>query len=128
MQMQLNLSDLAENLAHLDNQSFQNFLSNVYRIRARQHTPAIQKEEAELLRKINSGFPAKKWERLDFLDAKLESASLSKEEHQELTALTDAYERYTVRRLKYLGKLAELRKTTLREVMKQLGIRHESDV
>lgn len=128
MQTQLNLGDLAENLARLDNQSFQSFLANVYHIRARQRTPAISEEEAELLRKINAGFPVKKWERLDALDAKLESGSLTQKEHQELTALTDAYERYTVRRLKYVGKLAELRKTTLREVMKQLGIRHESDV
>ncbi len=79
-------------------------------------------------KKINSGFPVEKWERLDFLDSKMEHSALLEEEHAELMALNEANEAYMVRRLVLLGQLAELRKTTLREVMKQLGIRHESDV
>ena len=128
MQTPSNLTDLAENVADLDNQTFQSFLSDVYKRRAKQRTPAIPQEEVELLKKINSGFPVEKWERLDFLDSKMEHSALLEEEHAELMALNEANEAYMVRRLVLLGQLAELRKTTLREVMKQLGIRHESDV
>jgi len=128
MQTPSNLTDLAENVADLDNQAFQSFLSDVYKRRAKQRTPAIPQEEVELLEKINSGFPVEKWERLDFLDSKLEYSVLSETEHSELMALNEANEAYMVRRLVLLGQLAELRKTTLREVMKQHGIRHESDV
>jgi len=128
MQTHSSLDDLVENVAHLDNQTFQNFLLDVYSRRAKQRTPAIQPEEVNLLEKINTAFPIEKWERLDFLDSKLENSTLLVEEHAELMALTEAYEAYMMRRLEYLGQLAELRKTTLREVMKQLGIRHESDV
>ena len=124
----VSLTDLVENVARLDNQAFQNFLSDVYSRRAKQRTPTIEQEEADLLEKINAGFPTEKWERLDFLDSKLENSALSEAEHAELMALTEAYEAYMVGRLEYLGQLAELRKTTLRGVMHQLGIRHESDV
>ncbi len=128
MQTHSSLADLIENVADLDNQTFQSFLTDVYRRRAKQRTPAIQQDEADLLEKISMGFPIEKWERLNFLDSKLENSTLSDEEHEELMALNEANEAYMMSRLKLLGQLAELRKTTLREVMKQLGIRHESDV
>jgi len=63
MQTPSNLTDLAENVADLDNQTFQSFLSDVYKRRAKQRTPAIPQEEVELLEKINSGFPVEKSDR-----------------------------------------------------------------
>ena len=128
MYTQMSVNELVENAALLDNQAFRHFLADVFNRRARQETPALDKQEADLLKKINAGFPEDQWKRLDSLDTQLEDATLSEQEHAELTALTHLYEQYMLRRLKYLGKLAELRKTTLSEVMRQLGIRHESDV
>jgi hypothetical protein len=124
----MDLNNLVEDVVHLDNKEFQNFLSVVYNRRANQHAPSLSSEEADLLEKINAGFPIEQWQKLEFLDNKLENSSLSKKEHQELMALTEVYENYTLQRLKYLAQLADLRKTTLREVMKQLGIHHASDV
>jgi hypothetical protein len=124
----MDLNNLVEDVVHLDNKEFQNFLSVVYNRRANQNAPALLREETDLLEKINAGFPIEQWQKLEFLDNKLENSSLSKKEHQELMALTEVYENYTLQRLKYLAQLADLRKTTLRVVMKQLGIHHASDV
>ncbi len=127
MGTQLSLTDLVENVASLDNQAFQNFLLDVYNKRAKQRSPAIQPQEADLLEEINMGFPNEQWVRLDLLDAQLEKSTLSEAEHAELMTLTAAYEAYMVHRLELLSQLAELRKITLREVMHQLGIGHESN-
>ncbi len=120
-------SELINYAARLDHRAFEHFLTNVYATRARAVARPLERAEADLLRKINLGFPPEKWERLDFLDAKMEASGLAETEHHELLALIEEYEQYALRRLKLLGKLAELRGTSLRDVMRQLGIKHEAD-
>ena len=117
--------ELVNHAAQLDSQNFKQFIAKVYQERAKHHTRPLDKAESDLLKKINMGFPSAQWERLDFLDTKLEAGDLSETEHKELIALIDTYERYMLQRVKHLGKLAELRQTTLREVMQQLGITHK---
>jgi hypothetical protein len=121
------ISNLVEDVAHLDKQTFDNFMSIVYSKRSNQKNQSLSVEETELLKKINTPFSQVKWERLDFLDTKSENSLLSEAEQVELTTLTDAYEAYSFRKIKFLGQLADFRKTTLREVMHQLGIKHNHD-
>jgi hypothetical protein len=122
------LHELVQRAARLNNPDFEQFIETVYNERAKHRIRPLEKAEADLLKKINAGFPAEKWERLRLLDDKLEdNGGISESEQLELTGLSDAYERYALRRLKYLGELAALRQTTLRGVMTQLGIKHERD-
>ena len=78
--------------------------------------------ESQLLTKINSEFDPKKWERLTYLDWKLEFGSLDKKEELESLKLAEAYENYTVERLKCLSQLALLRQVSIDKLMEQLGI------
>ena len=71
----------------------------------------------ESLKKINTPFTKKKSLRFNLLIAKRDAQSLTKEEYQELLVLTEAFEKYELRRLKSIAKLADLKKISLPEVI-----------
>ena len=78
--------------------------------------------ESELINKINTGFDEKKWERLKYLDWKLEFGALSSKEESKSLKLAEAYEQFSVERLKALSQLALLRKIHIDTLMEQMGI------
>ena len=84
--------------------------------------PANEAAEAELLRQINTGWAAERWQRYHALVAKRRAEILTPEEHRELIALTDEREIAHAQRLEHLVELAKLRQTTLDAVMEQLGL------
>jgi hypothetical protein len=84
--------------------------------------PADEAAEAELLRQINTGWAAERWQRYHALVAQRRAGCLTPEEHRELIALTDERELAHAQRLGHLIELAKLRQTTLDAVMEQLGI------
>jgi hypothetical protein len=116
------VSELLDNAASLDKQEFESFFKKMVLLRAQRHPAVLPKEESDLLQKINLGFPQDKWDRIEFLNGKLEYETLSEVEHAELMSLIDKYEAYMVRRVRYLGQLAILRKVSLNELIEQLGI------
>jgi len=122
MGAQPSVTELIDDAARLDAMEFDHFFNKVLTLRAQRNAPVLPKEEADLLKKINSGFSEHKWQRLDLLNEKVEEEGLTKAEQTELEALVEAYEKYTVRRIKYLGQLATIRQITLQELMQQLGI------
>jgi hypothetical protein len=74
------------------------------------------------LNKINEPFDPKKWDRLTYLDWKLEFSALSEKEAVESLKLTTAYEKYSIERLKALSQLAIIRKISLDQLLLQLDI------
>jgi hypothetical protein len=121
------VSDLVERAVLLDNGAFKQFLATVYHERALQRAHLLPREEADLLKKINAGFPKARMERFMVLDEKRRQETLSSEEHRELLRLVRQLEKFDVQRVQWLGELAILRKVPLREVMKQLGIPTRAD-
>jgi hypothetical protein len=79
--------------------------------------------ESELLLKINQGIPPDLQRRYHELIARRRVESLSEDEYGELLRLTDQVEAIEVQRMEYLAELARLRKKSLTDVMKDLGIR-----
>lgn len=121
----MSFSELVKNAAQLDMDEYEKFIAAVNKMRAKQNRKSTaSKKEVALLEKINKGFSNKKWQRLQLLDLKMEEGNLADSESTELAALTDAYEKYSVKRIRLLKKLAVLRHTTLEEVMLQLGLNH----
>jgi len=78
--------------------------------------------EVELLRKIHEGLGPETWDRYRELVARRRAEKLTPEEHAELIALSDRIEEANARRIGYVAELADLRKTTLPELMDELGI------
>jgi hypothetical protein len=83
--------------------------------------------EARLLRQINQGFDEKWWQRYHELIEKRQMSILQTAEHRELIGMTDEIEQKEVKRLQAVVKLAKLRKQSLRDVMKDLGLPGKTD-
>jgi hypothetical protein len=80
-------------------------------------------DESGLLLEINRGFSMDWWSRYKQLVNKKQNHCLSSEELAELIRRTDALEAYGARRLQCLAKLAEMRQTSVDQLMDQLEIR-----
>ena len=91
--------------------------------RLRQYDSARPLTEAELLTRINRGFPETFWNRYRKLIARRRAETLTRKEQQELIGMSDQLEAWRVERLKYLIKLAEMRQTSLDALTKKLGLR-----
>jgi len=124
MSQQLSFSDLVKGATRLDSQDYEKFVVTVNKLRAKQQPGALSPKEAALLKKINNGFSIEKWQRLQYLDAKMEEETLLEQEFTELTSLSNAYEKYCVKRIRLLKKLALLRNTSIEETIHQLGLQH----
>lgn len=75
------------------------------------------------LQNINLEFDSEKWKRLQFLDWKSEFDVLNFEEEAEALELAEAYEEYSVERLKNISQLAILQGTTIDKVIEKLVLK-----
>jgi hypothetical protein len=80
--------------------------------------PILNEQESTLLFEINKSFDTKKRERLQYLDWKLESGSLTPKEEIESLKLAEAYENYSVERLKKITQLAVIRQVPIDLLLK----------
>jgi len=90
--------------------------------RLRRYDPSRFLTEAELLTRINRGFPEAFWDRYRQLIAKRRAETMTDEEQQEAIGMSDHLEAWSVERLQYLIKLAAIRHTTVDALMQELGI------
>jgi hypothetical protein len=114
---------LLEAVKGLSSEELRRFLEGLRRWRR-------EREEEALLREIweNSQLPPEKQKRFNRLRRKLQEETISEAERKELLALWREVERRNVRRLEALIKLARRRGVTVRELMRQLGIKENRDV
>ena len=82
----------------------------------------LSKREAFLLQEIDSAIPVETWERYHVLRAKRQAEAINVTEIAEYTAINQQIEAANVKRLASLIELAQIRKTTLDALMKQLGL------
>jgi hypothetical protein len=123
MNAQLSVSEIFDNASRLGKQDFDYFFKKLSVLYAhRSNAPFVSIQESELLEKINNGFPEVKWERLKYLDQKMETSTLNDKESVESLKLATAYEKYSVDRLHLLIKLASIKNVSLDTLMTELGI------
>lgn len=79
-------------------------------------------EEAALLHQITLGVPAPTWERYHFLTERRRNETLTEQEREELIQISDQIEAANAQRIEDLATLAQLRGTTVRALMTELGI------
>lgn len=103
------------------------FVEQVVVLRASQRAPRLSQAEAELLEKINQGLAAQDQHRYDELVARRETEDLTPDENAEFLRLTNLFEALNVERMEALAELARIRRSTLRDVMQDLGIKTPAD-
>ncbi|MDW8234804.1 MAG: hypothetical protein RMJ54_18690 [Roseiflexaceae bacterium] len=98
------------------------FVAQVVMMRAQRAAPHLSHDETALLVQINRPLPPALQQRFDALVAKRQAETLTPAEHQELIDLTDQIEQHDAARLAALVQLAQLRQTSLQQLMQSLGI------
>ncbi len=123
MNRQMSVTDILKNVSDWGLQDVENLYQKLSALRMQKRGAAVLgKAEAKLLSHINKPFPIEKWERLKYLDWKLEFNALSEAEEDESLKLAEAYENYYVERTKALAQLATLYQTTVEELIVKIGI------
>ncbi len=123
MNSQLSLNEILNSVERLESSKFEQFYRDLTALRIQKNgMPTLNSIESQLLTTINTEFDPKKWERLTYLDWKLEFGALTAKEEAESLKLAEAYENFSVERLKCLSQLALLRRVSIDTLMQQLGV------
>jgi hypothetical protein len=102
---------------------FSRFVERARQLRTKKKTKTIPLTEADLIHKINTIYSAEKRQRYNELYEKFKQETITPKEHKTLLKLSDEFEILNAKRLELLGKLAALRRQSLRDVMKDLSIK-----
>ena len=129
IQVEANLSvdDLVGVVSRLSEPELERLSSEVNLVRAKRKSPCLPEHESDLLRIVNQGAPGEVQARYDELTALRDEEKLTAELHQELLDLTQQIESHNVGRVKALTELAALRKTTLKQLLRDLQIQLSPD-
>ena len=124
MDMQMPVAEIVRIAANLEIQEFESLYKKLSTLRLQKRgVPVMDETELKLLQEINKEFPTHKWERLEFLDWKLEYRTLNEAEEVESLELAEAYEEFSVERIENLAQLATIRGIHIDELMEQLGLK-----
>jgi hypothetical protein len=118
----LTIKELLNGAEQLGTKELNVLSRKVHELLSRRKVPALPREEANLLIKINEAVSIDLLSKADFLHQKRRAGTLANHEQEELVRISDEIERQHVERMGYLLKLAQLRNVTLPELMKQLDI------
>lgn len=99
------------------------FVTKLFVLKAKEHTPSLSQRESELLLQINQTLPPPQRKRLNLLIKKRQSHIITSAELQELKQMTHEVEKSDALRLKCLIELAALRNVPLDDLIKQLGLK-----
>jgi len=123
---EVNPANLLKALEGLPAKDLEQIYDGVARLRAQKRSDSLTEPESELIRVINEGLAESEWRRFKELIGKREQETLLPVELEELERVTDKAERLHTRRMEALLDLAQLRGSSLDEVMAALGIGPQS--
>jgi len=119
--LEVTTENLLNAVAQMPESEFNRFVEKAKKLRHKEQK--ISPKEADLLHKINTVYSAEKRQRYNELYARFQQDDLTAKEYKELLKLSDEFEMLNAKRLEYLGELAKIRGQSLREVIKNLGMK-----
>ena len=120
--IKLDVDELLQGLSDMDLDSLEKFSEALNHIIARRKSPKPPEKELELLDKIYQNFSSATQHRYDALYQKLQEEKIAPAEHKELLGLVEQAEKHNAEWLKALAELAALRKVSVEQLKKDLGI------
>ncbi len=120
--------DIFRGVEQLSMPELEDFVGRILALRAKRKASVLSTSETELLQKINEGLLPIAQQRYNDLSAKRRQETLTPFEHQELLDLIAQIEQFDAKRVNCLAELAQLRRVSVRALMKQLGIRRPAYV
>ncbi len=115
-------SAVVQEVSQFSDTEFNDFWSQITRLRAERRAPHLSTQETSLLEVINFRRPPEAQARFDFLLKRMRSNRITRKEHIELLTMTDASEQFAADRVQAVMDLAALRGLTFDEMWKQLGL------
>lgn len=110
----LSVTEILDSAKAMESKKSEKLFRKLSAIRMKKNAiPAISNIEATLIKKINSEFDPKKWDRLKYLDWKSEESMLTANEQGESLKLAEKYEQYRMERLKNISQLALTRQVPI---------------
>ena len=122
VEVQLSSEELLKAVEQLSLPDLERFVSQIIALQAQRRATSLPQAEAELLLKINQGISSDTQKYFDELIAKRQAETLTPDEHKELLHLTEEIEKLQAQRIEYLVELARIRRISITELMKNLGI------
>lgn len=119
---QYDLNELVNEISKLKTPDLEKFLNQINYTIARNKVTNPSEKELKLIAIIYKPLAEKTQKRYDELTEKLNKEVISKKEHKELLKLIEVAEQHNLKYLKAISELAQLRKTTISKVIKQLGL------
>ncbi len=120
---QISMNELLQSVENLPFKELEQFIQQVLALRAQRSTNSLSAQESELLESINQPISTLLQQRYNQLNKQQRQNNLSEDEHKELLNLIEQIEKFDLQRLRYLIKLAKLRKVSLDIIMQDLGIK-----
>lgn len=108
---------------HLPPQELASFVRRVLILKAQREAPSLSQAESALLGQINLTLSPPQQQQYDALIARRDAGTIRAEELATLIQMTDDIERQDAQRMAALIQLAQLRQTSVPEVMVALGIK-----
>jgi len=115
-------------VAQLSLSELERVFDRVLALQAERKAAHLSPVESKLLVRINQGLLPELRERLAYLKARREDESITENEYEELTRLSDQAEELHAERMAAMVELAKLRGVSLPELMNQLGIHFPENV
>ena len=122
IQIQTSVEQLLDAVAQLPPDELAALTEKIVALRARHIAPHIERDEADLLLRINRDIPSDTRRRYDELIGKRQAETLSANDYTELIDLTRQIEHLEAERVSALAELARLRQMSLPNLMVELGI------
>ncbi len=123
----LTTQQLLKAVEQMPQEDLDRFVEQVVALRASQRAPRLSQAESKLLRRVNQGLAEQDQRRFAELVARRETEDLTQHENAEFLRLATLSEALNVERMKALAELARIRRSTLRDVMQDLGIKTPAD-
>jgi hypothetical protein len=124
----LSAQQIIEAVKNLSSRELDEVFATVLAVQAGRKAPNLSSEESALLTRVNEGLPSQIRARLKLLRDRRENGTITDDEYEELTSLTDRAEEIHADRMAALVELARLRGKSLPSLMDQLGIRFPEHV
>lgn len=121
--MPIRTDELLQAALQLPPVEWEQFVTRLFTLKARERAVVLSEREAELLSQIYQGLPAAMQQRLNELIEKRQAYTITETELQELLTLTDQVELFDAARLERLIELAHLRQVPLQQLIQQLGLK-----
>lgn len=120
--VKVGFDDLVNSVSRMDTADLKKMLEQINKVLSLRSNQQAGEREAQLLQQIRDAIPASVIRQYRQLYKKQQSGFITVKEREEILLLTDFMERKSAERVMLLGALAEIRKTTITELAKQLRI------